>query len=79
MAKNTMQLQQIADESSLRTNPPKLLNVTEASTYIGVSQRTLRSWISERKIKVARIGGRVVLCLVDVDRFIEKHLEGGVV
>jgi excisionase family DNA binding protein len=77
MAKNTMQLQQIADESSLRTNPPKLLNVTEASTYIGVSQRTLRSWISERKIKVARIGGRVVLRLVDVDRFIEKHLEGG--
>ncbi len=77
MAKNTMQLQQIADESSLRTNPPKLLNVTEASTYIGVSQRTLRSWISERKIKVARIGGRVVLRLVDVDRLIEKHLEGG--
>ena len=72
-----MQLQQIADESSLRINPPKLLNVTEASTYIGVSQRTLRSWISERKIKVARIGGRVVLRLVDVDRFIEKHLEGG--
>ncbi len=77
MANNTMQLQQIAEESSLRTNPPKLLNVTEASTYIGVSQRTLRSWISERKIKVARIGGRVVLRLVDVDRFIEKHLEGG--
>jgi len=68
----------IANDSSLRTNPPKLLNVTEASTYIGVSQRTLRSWISERKIKVARIGGRVVLRLVDVDRFIEKHLEGGI-
>jgi excisionase family DNA binding protein len=69
----------IAEESSLRTNPPKLLNVTEASTYIGVSQRTLRSWISERKIKVARLGGRVVLRLVDVDRFIERHLEGGLV
>ena len=70
-------LQYKANDSSLRTNPPKLLNVTEASTYIGVSQRTLRSWISERKIKVARIGGRVVLRLLDVDRFIEKHLEGG--
>ena len=69
----------IAEESSLRTNPPKLLNVTEASTYIGVSQRTLRSWISEREIKVARLGGRVVLRLVDVDRFIERHLEGGLV
>ena len=64
---------------NLRNNPPKLLNVTEASTYIGVSQRTLRSYISERKIKVARLGGRVVLRLVDVDRFIERHLEGGLV
>jgi excisionase family DNA binding protein len=78
MAKiHSKKLQYKANDSSLRTNPPKLLNVTEASTYIGVSQRTLRSWISERKIKVARIGGRVVLRLVDVDRFIEKHLEGG--
>jgi excisionase family DNA binding protein len=66
-------------DRNLRNNPPKLLNVTEASTYIGVSQRTLRSWISGRKIKVARLGGRVVLRLVDVDRFIERHLEGGLV
>ena len=77
MAKNTMQLQQIADESSLRTNPPKLLSVAEASEYIGISERTIRSWIADRKIKVSRLGGRVVLRLVDVDRFIEKHLEGG--
>lgn len=66
-------------DRNLRNNPPKLLNVTEASTYIGVSQRTLRSWISERKIRVCRLGGRVVLRLVDVDRFIERHLEGGLV
>ena len=71
-------LKTIAD-NSIRNNPPKLLNVTEASTYIGVSQRTLRSWISERKIRVCRLGGRVVLRLVDVDRFIERHLEGGVI
>jgi len=72
------QLQTIADESSLRTNPPKLLSVVEASKYVGVSQRTLRSWIANRKIKVSRLGGRIVLRLVDIDRFIEKHLEGGV-
>ena len=77
MAKNTMQLQQIADESSLRTNPPKLFSVAEASEYIGISERTIRSWIADRKIKVSRLGGRVVLRLVDVDRYIEKHLEGG--
>ena len=79
MAKNTMQLQTIADESSLRINPPKLLNVVEASKYIGVSERTLRSWISERKIRVARLGGRIVIRTCDIDRMIEKHLEGGLV
>jgi excisionase family DNA binding protein len=67
------------NDRNLRNNPPKLLTVIEASTYIGVSQRTLRSWISGREIKVARLGGRVVLRLVDVDRFIERHLEGGLV
>ena len=70
-------LKTIAD-NSIRNNPPKLLNVAEGAKYIGISERTLRSWISERKIRVARIGGRVVLRLVDVDRFIEKHLEGGI-
>lgn len=64
-------------DSSLRANPPRILSVVEAASYVGVSQRTLRSWIAERKIKVARLGGRVVLRLVDVDRHIERHLEGG--
>jgi hypothetical protein len=45
-------LKTIAD-NSIRNNPPKLLNVAEGSKYIGVSERTLRSWISERKIRVA--------------------------
>lgn len=71
------QLHNFADKSSLRTNPPKLLNVAEASKYIGISERTIRSWIADREIKVSRLGGRVVLRLVDVDRFIERHLEGG--
>ena len=73
------QLHNFADKSSLRTNPPKLLNVAEASKYIGISERTIRSWIADRKIKVSRLGGRVVLRLVDVDRFVERHLEGGIV
>lgn len=61
----------------IRTAPPKVLNVQEAAAYMGISPRTLRTWISERKIRVARLGGRVVLRLVDVDRFIESRLQGG--
>lgn len=74
---HTNKLHNFADDSSLRTNPPKLLSVAEASKYIGISERTLRSWIADRQIRVVRLGGRVVLRLVDVDRYIERHLEGG--
>lgn len=77
MAKES--LQTIADDYSLRTNPPRVLNVPEASRYVGISERTLRSLIAERKIKIVRLGGRILLRLVDIDRFIEKHLEGGAV
>ena len=78
MQKHEKLLEVIADETSLRTNPPKVLNVPEASKYIGVSQRTLRSWIADRKIKVVRVGGRVLLRLVDIDRFLESNLEEGI-
>ena len=78
MHKKHTKLLKNANDCSLRVNPPKVLNVSEASQYIGVSQRTLRSLIADRKIRVSRIGGRVLLRLVDVDRFIESKLEGGI-
>jgi len=60
----------------LRCNPPALLNVPEASQYIGISQRFLRTIIKERKVPSVRIGSRVFLRLVDIDRWIESKLEG---
>jgi excisionase family DNA binding protein len=77
IASSKVGFNQLMIECKIRTHPPKVLNVSEASEYIGVSQRTLRSWIADRKIRVARLGGRVVLRLADVDCFIEKRLEGG--
>ena len=62
----------------IRSNPPKNLNVPEAADYIGISQRYLRSLIAERKIRVGRIGHRVMLRLIDVDRWMESKTEGGV-
>ena len=61
----------------VRSNPPKNLNVPEAADYIGISQRYLRSLIAERKIRVVRIGHRVLLRLIDVDRWMESKAEGG--
>lgn len=54
------------------------LNVPEAASYIGISQRTLRSLIADRKIRVIRLGGRVILRRIDIDRFLDQHAEGGV-
>jgi len=71
-------LQSIAKESSIRSNPPKNLYVPEAADYIGISERNLRNLIAERKIRVVRIGYRIVLRLIDVDRWMESKLEGGV-
>jgi excisionase family DNA binding protein len=65
------------DGSDIRTNPPKLLSVAEASNYIGISERYLRSLIADRNIPTARIGKRIVFRLVDLDRWIESKLEGG--
>jgi len=72
------QLHNIAENNSIRTNPPKNLYVPEAADYIGISERNLRNLIAERKIRVVRIGYRIVLRLIDVDRWMESHLEGGV-
>jgi excisionase family DNA binding protein len=72
------QLHNIAENNSIRSNPPKNLNVPEAADYIGISPRYLRSLIAERKIRVVRIGHRVMLRLIDVDRWMESKTEGGV-
>lgn len=77
MEKHTNEITKPQDGSNIRTNPPKLLSVAEASEYIGISERYLRNLIADRKINTARIGKRRVFRLVDVDRWIERHLEGG--
>ena len=62
-------------QNEIRVSPPQILSVPEAARYIGISLRFMRSLIAERKIKVARIGGRVLLRLIDVESFIEKNLD----
>tara|TARA_R110002167_G_scaffold41776_1_gene127522 strand:- start:2601 stop:2837 length:237 start_codon:yes stop_codon:yes gene_type:complete len=65
--------------SNIRSCPPRQFSVPEASEYIGISQRYLRNLIAERKIPCVRIGSRILLRLVDVDRWLESKLEGAAV
>ena len=55
---------------NLRRNPPIILTVPEASIYSTLSQRTLWQLISERKLKVRRIGARVLIRLQDMEAFL---------
>ena len=67
-------IQSTLSEEQLRSNPPRLMNVAEAATYLGVGYTTIRSRIAERKIPFVKSGGRVLFRLVDLDRWIEKQL-----
>lgn len=61
---------------SLRSSPPRQMNVPEAAAYISISQRYLRNLIAERKIPCVRVGSRVIFRLCDIDRWLESKLEG---
>lgn len=64
------------ERDDIRSHPPRQLRTSEAARYIGVSERTLRSLVAERKIPFVRIRRRIIFRLVDLDRWIEEHVEG---
>ena len=60
--------------AELRSSPPKYMSVSEGAVYLTVSDRFLRNQIAERRIRFAKVGGRIVLRRVDLDLFIENRL-----
>ncbi len=57
--------------TDLRSNPPAYMNVKEAAIYLTISPATLHREIKARRVKVVRVGRRVLLCRKDLDRYIE--------
>ncbi len=58
---------------SKRTTPARrpMFTLTEACAYIGVSDRTLRRYIADGKLKVSRINARVIrIDPAELDRFL---------
>lgn len=74
--KLSKQVDKLLSQENIRSNPPRLLSVSEAARYIGISERNLRGLIAERKIPFVRIRRRIVFRLVDLDRWIAEHVEG---
>ena len=60
--------------SELRASPPRYMSVREGALYLTVSDRFLRDQIANRRIRFAKVGGRIVLRRVDLDLFIENRL-----
>lgn len=55
---------------------PRLLNVGEAATYLGVSAASLRNWSNQGLVAVYRTpGGQRRYSVVDLDAFIESMRE----
>ena len=44
-----------------------LLDVVQASSYLGLSPATLRKWVFERRVPFVRLGRRVLFRLEDLD------------
>lgn len=49
------------------------LSIPEAAQLMRVSERTLRSLVANRKIKAVRVRRRVILRLVDINRYMDSH------
>ena len=50
-----------------------LLSVPDAAAYLGISQGTLRNWLSMRRIDYVKVGRLTKLSKVALDRYIAEH------
>lgn len=53
----------------------RLLSVWEAAQYLGVSHRTLWTWVQQGRIPHRRLGRRVLLDRVQLDALIDEETE----
>jgi excisionase family DNA binding protein len=51
----------------------RLLNMTEAAEYLGLSKLTLYEWVSQRKIEYVKVGRLVKFDGRQLDRWIKKQ------
>jgi len=52
---------------------PRLLTVKEASVYLGRSIPSIRELIWDGTLPIVRVGRRIHLDVIDLDKWIEAH------
>lgn len=55
----------------------RLLNATQAASYLGIGKRSLWTLTNCGEIACVRIGRRVLYDVADLDKFIASHRKGG--
>jgi excisionase family DNA binding protein len=76
MENNRKEPKKGALSEDLRLNPPQIMNAREIATYLGISERKVRSDSAIGQMPHARIGGRIIYRLRDIDRWLEKLMIG---
>ncbi len=59
--------------STVRYKIGELLRVEELAVKLGISLKTVRSWIYQRKIPFTRIGRRVYFAVAVVDEILNRN------
>lgn len=52
----------------------ELLNVQQGARELNVSVHTLRAWISQRRIRIVRLGRKVLLRREDLEDLVSRNL-----
>ncbi len=50
-----------------------LIDASLASTELGISRRTLYTWVKARRVSCVRVGDRIMFSLDDLSRWIAEH------
>ena len=59
---------------SLKAQTKQVMNLSEAASYLGVTETILRGWNEHRKIPYSKPGGKLIFYKkADLDKFIDKN------
>jgi excisionase family DNA binding protein len=57
--------------TDIRVNPPAIMTIGEAAAYLALSRRTVEGLIASRRLRVSRIGRRVLIRREWVDELVD--------
>ena len=65
------------ERATIMAEAPEVMNIRQASTYLGVSPDTLYKYVSEGKIPAFKLGNRWKFKKALLDRWMESKSSGG--